>query len=86
MPYGYGKVAFATFIGFLFGVFWEYKQPTSTIISALGYLLLAVGILSMMRNRKAVTGMAGGALAGLGLGITLASEPWFPSFVQSLGL
>jgi hypothetical protein len=84
MAYGYGRVAISTFIGFLAGLYFQYEQPAnSASLNYVGYLLLVVGIIGMVTNRKTITGIPGGFLTGLGLGITLASEPGFASSLSS---
>jgi hypothetical protein len=73
MAYGYGPVAAATFVGFFIGLYIRYYYTRGLGIDLLGYFLLFIGIIAMLLNRKVVTGIPGGLLTGIGLGITLVA-------------
>lgn len=73
MAYGYGPVAVATFFGFFLGIYLGFYYPRTPGLRIIGYILLFVGIMGMLQNRKFITGIPGGLLTGIGLGITLLS-------------
>ena len=71
MAFGYGPVAGATFFGFILGIYLKYHYSGTPGLSVIGYLLLFLGILGMIQNKKVVKGIPGGLITGVGLGITL---------------
>jgi hypothetical protein len=89
LPGGYGAVSISALIGFLFGMWLEYSPNGGSVnlLTILGYLILAVSVAQVLvgQRRKVIKGVAGGALFGIGVGISLASLPAFQSFLQSLG-
>ena len=77
MVYGYGPVAFATFVGFIAGVFVTKEQWAENwapdFIKTVGFISLVVGIITMVTRRSPVIGVPGGLLTGFGLGVDAAS-------------
>ena len=72
MVYGYGPVAFATFVGFIGGAFVAKEQWTPDFIKIVGFVSLVVGIITMVTRRSPVIGVPGGLLTGFGLGVDAA--------------
>ena len=88
MPYGYGEVGISTFIGFFAGLLIARSQTAVAVstMSTLGILIIFVGMVSMAFNRKALTGIPGGLLSGLGLGIALyGTNPGAFGFLPQIG-
>jgi hypothetical protein len=74
LVYGFGNVAFATFAGFLFGLFVYHQNNTADIqtIQILGFISLLIGMLSMFKVRG-LGGILGGFIGGFGLGVTFGT-------------
>ena len=73
MVYGYGPVAFSTFVGFIGGVVVTKEQWAPDFIKIVGFFLLLVGIVTMLVRRSPIIGVPGGLLTGFGLGVDAAS-------------
>ena len=80
MPYGYGPVAFATFGGFILGMYEASLQSATgnTLIQTAGIISLVLGLFLMLVRRNAIIGMPGGLITGFGLGATLGTYIWPP--------
>jgi len=73
MVYGYGPVAFATFVGFIAGLFVTKEQWAPDFIKTVGFISLVVGIITMVTRRSPVIGVPGGLLTGFGIGVDAAT-------------
>ncbi len=73
MVYGYGPVAFSTFVGFIIGYIVTKVQWAVDIIKIVGVFSLIIGILTMMTRIRPVIGVPGGLLTGFGLGVDFAT-------------
>ena len=77
MVYGYGPVAFTTFLGFIAGYFVtkeQWAEPWAPdFIRTVGFISLVVGIVTMVVRRSPVNGVPGGLLTGFGLGVDAAT-------------
>jgi hypothetical protein len=73
MVYGYGPVAFSTFIGFIAGYIVTKEQWAPDIIRIVGIFSLIIGIIAMMTRIQPVIGVPGGLLTGFGLGVDFAT-------------
>jgi len=73
MVYGYGPVAFSTFIGFIIGVVVTKENWAPDLIKTVGFFLLLVGLVTMLTRRSPIIGVPGGLLTGFGLGVDAAT-------------
>ncbi len=80
MAYGYGKVAVATFVGFIIGLVVTVEQWLGNGIRFVGLVSLNVGLFTMFTRRMPIIGVPGGLLTGFGLGVDTVSTFTSPPF------